>query len=69
MVQIEHLQDGQLVRHYSDEGRMLRQVETDILYAEAVDVVPCPYTYEETDQVIEVTDEVLAVLEKYGYTK
>lgn len=63
MTQNEYLQDGKLIRHYSDEGVMLRQVETGILYADAVDIVPCPYTYEETDQVIEVTaDEALAEL-------
>lgn len=49
MIQTEYLQDGRLIRHYSDEGFMLRQVETGILYAEAVDVVPCRYTYEESE--------------------
>lgn len=63
MIQTEYLQDGRLVRHYSDGGLMLRQVETDTLYAEAIDVVPCAYTYEETDQVIEVSaEEALAEL-------
>lgn len=38
-----------LVRHYSDAGMMIRQTETGVLYSEAVDVVPCQYTYEETD--------------------
>ena len=32
---------------------MIRQVEIGLIYAEAVDVVPCEFTYEETDQVIE----------------
>ena len=32
---------------------MIRQVETGTIYSEAVDVVPCEFTYEETDQVIE----------------
>ncbi|MCR4963280.1 MAG: hypothetical protein K6B40_05300 [Firmicutes bacterium] len=40
------------VRHYSDAGYMLRQVETDKLYSDAVDVIPCVFTYEETDQLI-----------------
>lgn len=57
MIQTEYLQDGRLIRHFSDEGLMLRQVETGIVYTEAVDVVPSQYTYEETDQVIEVTAE------------
>lgn len=37
------------VKHYSDSGFKIRQVETGILYDEANDVVPCRYTYEETD--------------------
>lgn len=42
-----------LVRTYSDSGLMLRQIETDILYSEAVDVYPSRYTYEEADIPIE----------------
>lgn len=45
---------GNRIRTYSDAGMMIRQVETGILYAEAVDV-PGRYTYEETD--IPVPDE------------
>ena len=37
------------IRHYSDEGMMIRQVETGIVYQDAVDREPCKYTYEETD--------------------
>ena len=63
MVQNSYSQDGQFVRHFSDEGLMLRQVETGVLYVDAVDTVPCQYTYEETDQVIEVSaEEALAEL-------
>ena len=32
---------------------MIRQVETGAIYSEAVDVVPCEFTYEEIDQVVE----------------
>ena len=53
MIQVEYLRNGELVRHYSDTGMMLLQVETGIEYEEAVDVVPCRYTYEETDKPIE----------------
>lgn len=49
MIQTEPLNDGKLIRHYSDENKMLLQVETGSLYGEAVDVVPCRFTYEETD--------------------
>ena len=47
-------EDGiNLYRTYSDQGFMLRQIETDILYSEAIDVEDAPYTYEETDILIE----------------
>ena len=39
---------GNLIRHYSDSGMMIKQVETGNLYSEAVDVQPCRYSYEET---------------------
>lgn len=38
---------------YSDRGMMLLQVETGTIYSDAIDVIPCQYTYEETDQPIE----------------
>ncbi|MBO7304148.1 MAG: hypothetical protein J6V09_02905 [Clostridia bacterium] len=40
----------ELVRHESDSGKMIRQIETGREYASAVDVIPCKYTYEETDK-------------------
>lgn len=53
MIQTELLKDGTLIRHYSDKEMKLLQVETDIMYDEAIDIVPCRYTYEETDKPIE----------------
>lgn len=46
---------GDRVRTYSDAGMKLRQLETGILYDDAVDV-PGLYTYEETDQPIDEVD-------------
>lgn len=46
---IEH---DDLIKHYSDSGKMILQVETVSKYSEAVDVYPCRYTYEETDEDI-----------------
>ena len=40
---------GAVERRYSDLGVKLRQVETDTLWNDAVNTVPCRYTYEETD--------------------
>ena len=51
MVLTETINDR--VRHYSDNSMMLRQIETGALYEDAVDITPCPYTYEETDIPIE----------------
>ena len=62
MIKTEYLNEGTLIKHYSDAGFMLLQVETGIKYADPVDVVPCRYTYEETDELIE-TDEESAMSE------
>ena len=53
MIQTEYLKDGKLIRHYSDKGVMLLQVETGVMYSDPIDVVPCQYIYEETDVLIE----------------
>lgn len=50
MIIEEYLREGTLVRHYSDSGYLIEQAETGARYGEAVDVVPCPYTYIETDE-------------------
>ena len=57
MVVPEYLDDGNLVRRYSNEGYYIRQIETGEIYEDAVDVVPCRYTYEETDEKIPVIVE------------
>ena len=57
MIQIEYLKNGTLIKHYSDAGFMLLQNETGIKYSEAVDVVPCRYTYTETDEPVETNEE------------
>ena len=57
MIKTEYLNDGTLIKHYSDAGYMLLQNETGIKYAEPVDVVPCRYTYTETDELIETDEE------------
>lgn len=48
MIQTEMV--GSRIRHYSDQNLKIRQIETGIIYDEAVDVVPCRYTYEETNE-------------------
>lgn len=56
MIRTENTDDGR-IRHYSDAGYYLLQVETGIVYEDAVDIVPCPYTYEETDELIPQPEE------------
>jgi len=51
MIVAENTADGR-VRHWSDLDVMIRQVETGRMYQDAVDRVPCRYTYEETDEPI-----------------
>lgn len=58
MILTEYLNDGTLIKHYSDKGVMLLQVETGVKYSDPVDVVPCRYTYEETEEPIEVEEEI-----------
>lgn len=49
-----------LIKHYSDEGKYIIQLQTGIEYTEAVDVVPCRYTYVESDRMIESESEEVA---------
>ena len=57
MIKTEYLNDGTLIKHYSDAGFMLLQVETGIKYTDPIDVVPCRYTYKETDELINADSE------------
>lgn len=64
MIKTEYLNDGTLIKHYSDAGYMLLQVETGLKYADPVDVVPCRYTYEETGEPIEQDEDQNETAEK-----
>ena len=49
--------DGvKLYRTYSDAGMIIRQNETGVEYAEAIDVENAPYTYTETETQIETPE-------------
>lgn len=56
MIVSEYLNNKTLIRHYSDKGVLLLQNETGIKYSDPVDLVPCVYTYTETDEPIEQED-------------
>ena len=57
MIIVELVDNSTRERRYSDIGMKLRQVETDILYDDAVDVIPCRYTYVESDVPVDVEAE------------
>lgn len=52
---------GNLERHYAEDENGVKyyilQVETGIEYDEAVDKIPCRYTYKVTDKPVEVEDD------------
>lgn len=58
MIKTEFLNDGTLIKHFSDAGFMLLQVETGIKYADPIDVYPCRYTYKEIDEKIESKEDM-----------
>lgn len=57
MIQREYYKtrkDGvNLYKTYSTENLYIRQIETGVEYSEAIDVENAPFTYEETDDIIE----------------
>ena len=50
---VEEKLNERLVKHYSNDGMKIKQVETGLVYDEAVDLIPCQYTYEETNESAE----------------
>ena len=57
MIDFELLNEGTLIRHFSDKGVKLLQVETGAVYSDPIDIIPCPYTYEETEELIESDED------------
>lgn len=41
------------IKRYSDKGLKIKQVETGEVYDDAFDLVPCKFTYVETDKPVE----------------
>lgn len=64
MIIVEQI--GDIERRYSDAGVKILQVETGTTWDDAIDVVPCRFTYEETDTPISEpepsAEEVLDIL-------
>lgn len=57
MIREELIENGEHIHHWSDLNLKIRQIETGIIYDDAVDVIPCRYTYEETNEPIEEEEE------------
>ena len=65
MVKVEYVENGDRIRHWSDRDVKIRQIETGVIYEDAVDYIPCRYTYEETDIPIEdepTAEELVGIL-------
>lgn len=54
MAVLEEQVSEMCVRHYSDKGLRLRQVETGILYDDAVDMISCRFLYKKTNEPINI---------------
>ncbi len=59
MIKQEKVKIGEkdFLHTYSDKKFYILQVETNNKYDEAYDIIPCRYTYEETDELIESEEE------------
>ena len=57
----EELLDNNLIKHYAidENGKQYKilQVETNVIYDEAIDVLPCRYTYKATNEEIKIEQE------------
>lgn len=46
------INNKELLHTYSDNNKYILQVETNVEYREAYDVIPCKYTYTETEEIV-----------------
>ena len=50
------INNKELLHTYSDSNKCILQVETNVEYNEAYDVIPCKYTYTETEEEIVIEE-------------
>ena len=50
------INNKELLHTYSDNNKYILQVETNVEYKEAYDVIPCKYTYTETEEEIVIEE-------------
>ena len=51
------INNKELLHTYSDSNKYILQVETNVKYNEAYDIIPCKYTYKETKEEIVVEQQ------------
>lgn len=51
------INNKELLHTYSDNNKYILQVETNVKYNEAYDVIPCKYTYKETKEEIVIEEK------------
>ena len=51
------INNKELLHTYSDNNKYILQVETNVKYNEAYDIIPCKYTYKETKEEIVIEKE------------
>ena len=53
--------DNKFIKHYAEDEQgnkyYIKQVETGVEYSEAVDIIPCRYSYVVTNKQIEENNE------------
>lgn len=47
------INNKRFIKTYSDQNKYIKQLPTNVIYSEAIDVENAPYTYVETNEVIE----------------
>ena len=50
------IENRELLHTYSDNNKYILQVETNVEYNEAYDVIPCKYTYTEKEEEIVIEE-------------
>lgn len=69
MIIQEQLEGRNLIKTYSNVGLPILQVETGAIYEEAIDVMPCAFTYVEAEgdgSTIEAEDALDILLDNEG---
>lgn len=65
MIIVQNL--GTVERRYSDQNVKIRKIETDTLWNDAIDAIPCQYTYEETNIPLDPEEAPDGLEESAGY--